>query len=82
MNFLMRLFEDESNKPSSIRLNQFLSFLVATVFGIMGFYMSKESQSYAYSLVIAFLVGSGTSGLAGQVKSALKKGNTNAKKES
>jgi len=71
MNFLKNMFLDESEKPSSARVKQYLGFLMAVVFGIVGFYMGKDARIYAHSLVIAFLMGGGASGIAGQIKSAM-----------
>ena len=71
MNFLKNMFLDESEKPSSARIKQYLGFLMAVVFGIAGFYVGKETREYAHSLVIAFLMGGGASGVAGQIKSAM-----------
>lgn len=71
MSFFSTLFTDESAKPSSARVKQFGCFFVAIGFGVAGIFVDKSTQTYLHSLVVAFLLGGGFSGVAGQVKSAI-----------
>lgn len=68
--FIVRMLSDESGAPSSARTKQFLCFLVAVLFGLVGLFVSGPVQTFAGTLVTSFLAAGGLIGSVAQAKSA------------